>query len=175
VRKTLKQQLSIAGEELAQCKDDYLRALAELDNYRKRVRKEKEQLAGFANERLIVDLLPVLDDFERGLSCFRETKSKALKEFCQGVESIQRNLKTILEREGLKSFSGLGNEFDPRLHEAVAVEETDEVPPNRVVSELSSGYKLRDKVICPAKVVVSSPTDKKEGEDKSECQLNIED
>jgi molecular chaperone GrpE len=171
VRKTLKQQLSAINEELAQCKDNHLRALAELENYRKRIRKEKEELVGFANERLITDLLPVLDDFERGLNSFRDTKSKAVKDFCQGVEFIHKNLKAVLEREGLTSFSGQGKEFDPRLHEALAVEETDEVPPNHVVSELSCGYRLGEKVICPAKVVVSASLgSKKKEEDKPECQ-----
>ncbi|MCK4306823.1 nucleotide exchange factor GrpE [candidate division WOR-3 bacterium] len=147
-RKTLK-------EEVAEYKDKYLRALAELENYKKRAQKEREEILGYANERLVFELLGILDDFERGLGALKGVKDKKLKEFYRGVELIHNNLVKILEQEGLKSFSGVGEPFDPRFHEAVGVKNSKKHPPNYVVVEISKGYKLKDKVIKPAKVLVN--------------------
>lgn len=162
MRKTLKQELDEVKEERAQYKDNYLRALAELDNYRKRVQKEKEELVKSTTERLITQFLVVVDDFERGLECIKNPNSDEVKVFYSGVELIYKNFKSLLEQNGVESFSGFGADFDPNLHEAVAVEQTDEHPPNRVIAELSKGYKLNGKVIRPAKVVVSAKPNKSE-------------
>lgn len=161
MRKTLKQELAEVKEELARCKDNYLRALAEYDNYSKRVRKEKEEFQKFANERLLIKFTSLLDDFERGLNFLKEKNSNLkdsseFKEFVEGVELICKKFKSLLEEEGVESFSGLNEEFNPQLHEAVGIEQTDEYLPNYIISELSKGYKLKDKVIRPAKVVVSA-------------------
>ncbi len=147
-RKTLK-------EEVAEYKDKYLRALAEFENYKKRAQKEREEILGYANERLVFELLGILDDFERGLGALKGVKDKKLKEFYRGVELIHNNLIKVLEQEGLKSFSGVGEPFDPRFHEAVGVKSSKKHPPNYVVVEVSKGYKLKDKVIKPAKVIVN--------------------
>lgn len=187
MRKTFKQELDELKEEAAQYKDNYLRALAELDNYRKRVQKEKYELVKSANERLITQFLLIVDDFERGLNSLKDTLHPSNKEastsdvnsklaqettpdptkienFYQGVELIYKNFKSLLEQEGVESFDAVGGEFDPQLHEAVAVEQTDEYPPNHVISELSKGYKLNGKVIRPAKVIVSAKPDKNPAE-----------
>ncbi|MDI6839807.1 MAG: nucleotide exchange factor GrpE [bacterium] len=147
-KKTLK-------EELEEYKDKYLRALAELDNYRKRIKKEKEELVNYASERLILELIPVLDNFERGLSSLRDIKSDNLDDFYRGIELIYDRFKELLEKEGIKSFSAVGEKFNPARHEAVSVTDSGDCPPDTVVSELCKGYILKDKVIRPAKVVVA--------------------
>ncbi len=148
-RKTLK-------EEVAEYKDKYLRTLADFENYKKRTHKEREEILKYANERLLFELLGILDDFERGLGALKETKDKKLKDFHQGVKLIHNNLIKVLEQEGLKSFSGIGEPFDPKFHEAIGVKKSKKYPPNHVVLEISKGYKLKDKVIKPAKVFVNN-------------------
>ena len=147
-KKTLK-------EELEEYKDKYLRALAELDNYQKRVKREKEELVNYAGERIILELIPVLDDFERGLNSLKELKADKLDDFYRGVELIHNRLKELLAKEGVKSFSAVGEKFDPARHEAVSVTDSSDCPPDTVVSELCKGYMLKDKVIRHAKVVVA--------------------
>jgi len=148
-RKTLK-------EEILEYKDKYLRALAELENYKKRAQKEREEVLKYANERLVLDLIGILDDFERGLEALRKgLKDKKIKEFYRGVELIHNNLIKLLEQEGLKVFSGVGEPFNPQFHEAVGVKSSKKHPPNYVVAEVAKGYKLKDKVIRPAKVFVN--------------------
>ncbi|MBI4722183.1 MAG: nucleotide exchange factor GrpE [Candidatus Stahlbacteria bacterium] len=151
--KTLKQELLEVQESLSSCKDAYLRSLADLENYRKRVYKEKEDLRNGVVERLLSNLLPLMDDFERGLALL---KGAGVDDFYKGIELIYRNFQSFLEQEGVASFSSVGVEFNPALHEAVGVKETDECLPNYVVSELARGYKLKDKVIRHSKVIVSA-------------------
>jgi len=157
--KTFKQELSEAKASLAECKDDYLRSLAEFDNYRKRTYKEKEELRNVVTERLLLKLLPLLDDFERGLDLLKSAGSGVVDDFYRGIELIYRNFQSLLEQEEVTSFSSLGLEFNPEFHEAVGIKEREDCLPNYVVSELAKGYKLKDKVIRHAKVVVSGKTE----------------
>ena len=159
--KTFKQELSEVKESLAECKDNYLRSLADLENYRKRAYKEKEDLRNAVAERLLSKLLPLMDDFERGLDLLKSTESGVVDDFYRGIELIYRNFQSLLEQEGVESFSSVGVEFNPQLHEAVGIKETEDCLPNYVVSELAKGYKLKDKVIRHAKVVVSANVESK--------------
>lgn len=135
---------------------EYLRRLqqlqAEYDNFRKRTQREKEDLAKYATERLIAELLPVLDNFERGLAASRKTRE--FESLMVGVEMICRQLTGALEKEGLVAIEATGQEFDPNKHEAVMHVESDDHPPNTVVEELQKGYCLKDKVIRPSMVKV---------------------
>lgn len=146
--------------ELIQAKakaEDYYghlqRLQADFDNYRKRTQKEKEELIKYASERIVSDLLPVLDNFERAISAAQS--SEDFKAFSQGVEMIHRQMQNMLTKEGLKAIDAVGQPFDPNLHEAVLQVDAEDQPENTVVEELQKGYYLKEKVLRPSMVKVS--------------------
>ncbi|NLI92435.1 MAG: nucleotide exchange factor GrpE [Peptococcaceae bacterium] len=128
------------------------RLKAEFDNFRKRTQKEKEEAAKYGSERIILSLLPVLDNFERAVESSH--KNKDFESLSQGVEMIHRQFLKVLEDEGLKTIQAAGEQFDPNLHEALLREETDQGE-NVVLEELQKGYYLKDKVLRPSRVKVS--------------------
>ncbi len=149
----LEQALEAKDCELKECKDRMLRLAAELDNFKKRVEREKEEHMKYALEAFAKELLPFLDNLERAVASAKEDKN--LDSLLEGLElSLNGYLKT-LERFGLKVFAAEGQRFDPNLHEALSVEENHEVEENTVIKELLKGYKLHERVIRPALVVVS--------------------
>lgn len=127
------------------------RMQADFDNYRKRTAREREDLLKYANEQLILSLLPVVDNFERALS----TKNDDPEKLLAGVEMISRQLKEILEREGLCPIPAVGEQFNPEVHEAVMKEENSEYPENTIIEELQRGFTCRGKVIRAAMVKVA--------------------
>ena len=133
--------------------EEYLNRLqrlqADFENFRRRVNKEKEEFHKYASESLICSLLPILDNFERAIAAGEGGN------LLSGVEMIFRQLKEILEKEGLCSIQAVKTEFDPNRHEAVMTVENDEHPDNTVIEEFQKGYLLKDKVIRPAMVKVS--------------------
>lgn len=159
----LEEELERVKTELKDYRERYLRALADLDNFKKRMIKEKQEYIEFANENLIKSLLSVLDNFERAIDSAKITNE--FQPFYKGIELIYQELKKILEKEGLKEFSSLGEEFNPQKHEAVVALESDDHPPNIIVDELQKGYILKDRIIRPAKVAVSKNKEKEVEED----------
>ncbi|OIQ61557.1 protein GrpE [Moorella thermoacetica] len=150
---------------LAELQQRYLRLQADFDNYRKRTRREQEELIRMAAARLITSLLPVLDNLERALAAATDNKAEGL---ATGVEMTLRQLKEILAQEGLTTVAALGQPFNPELHEAVAMEETeDPEQANLVVAELRRGYILKGKLLRPAmvKVAVAGATVKENGQE----------
>ncbi len=137
--------------------DKYLRAMAELDNYRKRVAKEYQEREAEANRNLIAKLLPVLDNFDRALEAAKNhgEKSEAFESFYQGIKLIDQQIHDLLEQEGLKEFNSKGEEFDPNRHDAMLVIETDEHEPGTVLDEIERGFAYRGKVLRHARVTVS--------------------
>lgn len=137
--------------------DKYLRAMAELDNYRKRVAKEYQEREAEANRNLLAKLLPVLDNFDRALEAAKnhEEKSEAFESFYQGIKLIDQQIHDLLEQEGLKEFNSQGEEFDPNRHDAMLVIETDEHEPGTVLDEIERGFAYRGKVLRHARVTVS--------------------
>ncbi|MBO9598937.1 MAG: nucleotide exchange factor GrpE [Cohnella sp.] len=131
----------------------YLRAQADFDNFRRRTMKEKEELAQYATAKLVGELLPVLDNFQRAL----QTSGDAAQSdsFAKGVDMIYRQLFQVLEAEGLKQMEPVGQPFDPEHHQAIMQVETDEYEEGIVVEAMQPGYWLKDKVIRPAMVKVS--------------------
>ncbi len=131
----------------------YLRAQADFDNFRRRTLKEKEELAQYATSKLVGELLPVLDNFQRAL----QTSGDAAQSdsFAKGVDMIYRQLFQVLEAEGLKAMEPIGQPFDPEHHQAIMQVETDEYEEGIVVEVMQPGYWLKDKVIRPAMVKVS--------------------
>lgn len=150
---TLSQDLDRVSSELEETKDKFLRGLADFDNYRKRVNREREQLVRCANEDLIKRLLEVVDNLERALAAASDTHD--LEAFKKGVELIYQHLKDVLTKEGLCPIACLGEVFDPNFHEAVMALEKDGEEPEKVIEEVQKGYTLDGRVIRPSKVVVS--------------------
>jgi len=151
---TLEAELAQAKAKVDEHYDHLLRLQAEFDNYRKRTQKEKTDIIKYASERLVVELLPVLDNFERAASSAQLNPD--FNAFSQGVEMIFRQLQTALNKEGLKVIEATGQPFDPNLHDAVLRVESDEHPENTVVEELQKGYYLKEKVLRPSMVKVSN-------------------
>jgi molecular chaperone GrpE len=143
------------GTKLAETNEKYLRLYSEFDNYRKRTSKERIDLSKTASEDMIINLLPVLDDFERALKAIEPNEQvNALRE---GVDLIYNKLQLILTQKGLKAMESIGNLFDPDLHEAIAqIPAQDEESKGKIFDEVVKGYYLFDKVIRYAKVVVAN-------------------
>lgn len=157
---TLKAQLELSmakGRELmGKVKDEHekmLRAVADLENYKKRALKEKEEVQKFGSEKLLKDFLPVVDNFDRALEHARS--SGDIESLKKGVEMIRKLFEDTLGKHGVRSFSTKGEPFDPNKHEAMSAAETDEMPPNHVHSEYLRGFMLNDRLVRPALVVVS--------------------
>lgn len=144
-------------QELQRQADDnyqrFLRAQADFDNFRRRTLKEKEELSKYASAKLIGELLPVVDNFQRALKAGGEaTDDGALS---KGIEMIYRQLSQVLENEGLKAMEPVGQPFDPEVHQAIMQVESEEYGEGIVVEVVQTGYMLKDKVLRPAMVKVS--------------------
>lgn len=137
--------------------DRLLRALAEMDNMRRRTQREREEYTRFATEGLVRELIPVLDNLDRALEAAR-TAGEAVR-VVEGVELIQRELLRVLERVGLRRYSALGQTFDPTRHEATARVVSVDQPPDTVVAEIVPGYLLHDRVLRAAQVAVAAAPD----------------
>jgi molecular chaperone GrpE len=149
----LKRELEETRKELAEGQDKFLRLAAEFDNYKKRTAREFSGLIQNANEELIAQLIPVLDNFERALDAAQS--SEDFDSFHKGVELIHQQLKDVLEKQGVKEIEALGEPFDPHKHEAVMMVEKEKTPSETVVEEVERGYMLNDKVLRPSKVAVN--------------------
>ena len=128
----------------------YMRLMAEFQNFKRRAAREKSDIHAYANEKIIGELLPVLDNFERAL----QTESGDLESYSKGMELIFTQLKTALEHAGLEEIKALGEEFDPNVHNAVMTEDSEEHDDGMISKVLQKGYKLNDKVIRPSMVAV---------------------
>ncbi len=135
-------------------KDQLLRRAAEFENYKRRTENEISNITRFANEYLLSDILPVIDDLERSLTAGKE-KSEG-DSFYKGIELIYSKLMKILEQKGLKTIEALNKPFDVHYHEAMLTMPKEGVEPNTVIQELEKGYTLYDKVIRHTKVIVSA-------------------
>jgi molecular chaperone GrpE len=149
------EQLRAAAARADENWDKYLRAVAELENYRKRVAREKEELARYTSERVVAALLPVLDNLERALVAAQEHEPNHAA-LLDGLQQIQAQFRRTLEEFGLKEVvANAGHPFDPNIHEAVGHVESAEHPEGHVIQQLQRGYKLADRLLRPARVVVS--------------------
>ncbi len=147
----------------AECKrtqeehDCHLRALADFANYRRRREEDYKQACQFAAKDLIVELLPVIDNFERALEAADQNHS--YESLAEGVKLILRQLNEIMEKEGVSPIEASGQQFDPMLHEAVMRVETTDYPENTIVEELQKGYSQHGQVIRPSRVRVATHPD----------------
>jgi molecular chaperone GrpE len=139
--------------EAARFKDLALRAQADLDNYRKRAVREKEESIRYANAVLLEKLLPIFDNFELGLEAARTAPDAA--SITQGMAMVQKQLQDFLQANGVESVPAEGAIFDPAHHEGVAQEHSDKVPEGHIVRQLRKGYKLKDRLLRASSVTVS--------------------
>lgn len=147
-------QLTIVYEEARDLEDRLLRLAAEFENYKKRIRRERENELKYAEEKLLKELLPSLDNLERAIEQGRTTEDiSALR---QGVEMTYEGLLAAVEKFGLKVLASQGEPFDPNYHEAMVMEANSDVPANTIINEFQKGYMYKDRLLRAAKVVVSS-------------------
>ena len=139
--------------------DLLLRTKADFDNYRKRVIKEKGELIERASDRLILEILPILDNFELALS-HAESKTKESKALKVGVELIFKQFNGLLEKLEVKALHTVGEKFDPTIHEAIAHENSEEIPAGLIISEKRKGYMIKDRLLRTPLVVVSKGSSK---------------
>jgi len=161
-KEELIKRLDEKSEEAATNYDRWLRVSAELENYKKRVEKERAEFLKYAHESLIKELLPIVDNLERAIEHAR-TK-KASNALVEGIEMVLKSFNDCLGRFKVKPVKAIGAKFDPNLHEAVRVEENAEEEENTILSELQKGYILNDRVVRPAMVVVSKQPERAEEE-----------
>jgi molecular chaperone GrpE len=140
-------------EKNVQLHDQLLRKIAEFDNYRKRTERDFYDRVQNANEKLITDLLPVLDDMERAID--HAGQSKEIKSLLEGAELIQKKMLGVLEKQGLAYMPAVGEEFDPEKHDALLQIEKEDVESGKIVEEHLKGYTLNDKVIRHSQVIVA--------------------
>ncbi len=152
-------ELAVTRQQLEDQKNDYLRLAAEFDNFRKRTRRDLADIIKSANESLILQLLDVLDNFERAIKSREENVD--FEAYSKGVALVYDKLIGILTNAGLKRFDSLGEQFDPRLHEALMQVEAVDKEPETVAVELLPGYTLNEKVVRHAKVGVVKGKDEK--------------
>ncbi|MDD3366883.1 MAG: nucleotide exchange factor GrpE [Sphaerochaetaceae bacterium] len=153
----LEAEVERLSNELLEEKEAFIRKVADMDNYRKRLVRDKENAVQYANERLLNDLIPILDDFDRAIGA--RDQSSDLQSYAEGVELIQKQLLDLLDRNwGLKRMDGIvGQEFSPHEHEAMMMEQGEQFETETVLAELQKGYYLHDRVLRTAKVKVGKP------------------
>lgn len=152
----LEQKVEELEQENSTLKDQYLRKQADFENYRKRMQREKEDVTKFANANLLLDLVSIIDDFERAIKAGEDTED--IESFRKGIELIEKQFVGMLERKwGLRRFDSEGEPFDPEKHEAIATEEK-ETDVAEVTEDYQKGYLLHDRVLRHAKVKVSLPS-----------------
>lgn len=139
--------------QVQELQDKLLRTYADFDNLRRRTRQEKEELASYANSKLISDLLPALDNFTLALAASEHANDGAA--LLKGIEMVYRQLSGVLAQAGVSVMEPIGSPFDPNLHEAVGTSEVEGAEPGIVMEVLRTGYVLKDKVLRPAMVKIS--------------------
>jgi len=147
----LKQRATKADENW----ERLLRTTADFDNFKKRAAREKQDAIKFANESLLMKLIPILDTFDMALAAAQNTQAQGAQSLQAGVNMMLQQLKSILVDAGLEEVDAAGKPFDPNFHEAVSQKETAEVPEGQVVQQLRKGYKLRERLLRPASVIVA--------------------
>jgi molecular chaperone GrpE len=143
--------------QLEEKQDQLLRTLAEMENLRRRTQRDRDEYVRYANEALIRDLIPVLDNLDRALAAARASQEAV--RVVEGVELIQRELLRVLELNGVSRFSALGQPFDPARHEATARVIKPDQSPGTVVFEEAPGYLLNGRLLRPARVAVAAAPD----------------
>jgi molecular chaperone GrpE len=150
----LQEQLAAKDTEVRDNWDRFVRERADLENFRKRTNREKEELLNYGNKSLIEEILPIVDNLERALAHATEEGQSAVVE---GIRMTHVMLVSALKKFGVTPLESVGSAFDPAFHQAMAQVPTDEHPPNTVVEEFQKGYLLKERLLRPAMVTVATP------------------
>ena len=163
-------ELRINAAKAVEYYERLLRQVAETDNLRKRLAKEKQDAIRYANESLIEQLLPIMDSFDMAISAANSTSENTIDSLKTGVEMVHGQLKRTLEDTGLTEIDATGQIFNPALHEAISRKETNEAADGTVIEQIRKGYQLNERLVRPASVIVAtspnSETEQKESEDE---------
>jgi molecular chaperone GrpE len=164
-KESLKERLQAAESKAEENYERLLRVTADFENYKKRMEREMNDFRKFANESLVKEILPMIDNLERALEIECEKDKDAFKGLREGVEMTLKGLRDGLKKFGVVPMEALEKPFDPNLHHAVSQEESDKHPENTVTQELQKGYMLGDRLLRPPMVVVSKKPEAKEAEE----------
>lgn len=137
-------------------KAKYFYIAAEMDNYRKRMEREKENLLKYGNEKVLSDLLEVVDNFERTIDMLKHDEDSKMKNVVTGLDMVKKQFIDALSKHGLTPVDSVGKEFNPNFHEAIAQEYAEGFKPNHIIKEFQKGYTLNGRLVRPAKVVVAN-------------------
>lgn len=137
-------------------KAKYFYIAAEMDNYRKRMEREKENLLKYGNERVLNDLLQVVDNFERTIDMLKPDQDAKIKNIVTGLDMVKKQFLDTLGKHGLTPVESIGKDFDPNFHEAMAQEYAEGAKPNQIIKEFAKGYTLNGRLVRASKVVVAS-------------------
>lgn len=151
----LEDQIRAAEEDAKSHYDKLLRVMAEFENFKKRIHKETSENLQYSNEKILTDLLPVLDDLDRVLEHVPEDGSEDVKTIAHGVELVRRNMLAALEKYGLSEVQARGQPFDPTIHEAIATSQDPDIDPDTVMTVHRKGYRLHDRLLRAAMVTVN--------------------
>lgn len=165
----LNENLQKKEDEIAELKNEFLRYKAETENFKKRLRKEKEDFSQYANERLLKELTLINDNLERALSA----PSPTVESLQQGVEMILKQFHSFLEKQNVEPIEALGKKFDPNLHEVMCQVESDEHEENTVTEEYSKGYQLNGRILHPSKVVIAKAPEKNSSKSPDEEEVKV--
>ena len=146
-------ELEEARQKLQESEEKVLRLAAEFENTKKRLQREREISLKYAEENVLKELLPGIDNIDRAMEQGQDSNS--MESLLEGIELTRKGLSATLEKFGVKAIESIGEPFDPNIHEAVAMEETEEMEPNRVLKEFQKGYLYKDRLLRAAKVIVS--------------------
>jgi molecular chaperone GrpE len=155
-------EIASKNREIQSLCDRLLRLQAEFENFKKRTAKERMELIKFANEGLLLEIIPVLDSLDRAIESAKGNSN--IENLLEGLELVRRLLSVLLERAGVKEITAQGQPFDPQLHEAISVEKSGIHPDNTVVEEIQRGYILHNRVLRPAMVRVAKSSPPEEGD-----------
>lgn len=162
--------ISDLQEEKEELKNKYLRALANYENLRKRAILEKEKTYNLTLEEVFRRILPILDDFGRAFKSFNDSEKHKddYESFLEGIRLVCSNLENLLKIYNIESFKSAGEKFDPAKHEAIHVIEQNDKEENTILEETETGYKIKDKILRPAKVIVSKKAEETQEENQEE-------
>jgi len=158
----LQAEVDQARSEAKAHQEQYLRTLADMENLRKRTQREKEELAKFANENILREILPVIDNLERAVEHAEQAQSS--EGLLEGLQMTLDQFSQVLDRFGVKPVDAVGEPFDPALHQAMGQMETAEFPANTVAQQMQKGYQLNERLLRPAMVMVAKVPDVREPE-----------
>ena len=160
---TLQNELAKALTEAKVHQEQYLRTLADMENLRKRTQRDKEELAKFANENILREILPVIDNLERAVEHAEQAESN--DGLFEGVQMTLTQFSQLLDKFGVKPVDAIGQPFDPAYHQAMGQMESDEHPVNTVVQQMQKGYQLNSRLLRPAFVMLAKAPELKENDD----------